>query len=356
MTVAGIHPWATTEMTAQLGEAAGVDSLWAGDHLLGLFHPDLWSEMDYSTMLADPDGWYDPYMVGAALSQTSSKPFGTCVTDATRRRAIDVARSALTMQHLNTGGFILGVGSGEAQSLVPFGYDFSRPVNTIENFLIELRSLLDTGRMPTGIGRIGIPLRSDAGSPQVWVAGHGPRMLRLTGQHGDGWIPGWPMTAAEYARRRELINQIAADGGRPRPTAGLVLICALGQSRETMLEQFDTNPLAKTIGLYASAEIWQKHGQTHPINPASKGFVDLIIHELNAERLREIAPTIPVEIVEEILYLGNAEEIANRARAYADAGLEYAILGNFSGIVGGATEVQQLIPDFIHLVNLLKEM
>ena len=26
-------------------------------------------------------------------------------------------------------------------------------------------------------------------TPEVWIAGHGPRMLRLTGEYGDGWYP-----------------------------------------------------------------------------------------------------------------------------------------------------------------------
>jgi alkanesulfonate monooxygenase SsuD/methylene tetrahydromethanopterin reductase-like flavin-dependent oxidoreductase (luciferase family) len=34
-------------------------------------------------------------------------------------------------------------GSGEAESLIPFGYDFSASVARTEEFLVELRALLD---------------------------------------------------------------------------------------------------------------------------------------------------------------------------------------------------------------------
>ena len=58
----------------------------------------------------------------------TDRPFGISVTDATRRGAADLARTALTLNDLNPGGFILGIGSGEAESLLPFGYPFDKPV------------------------------------------------------------------------------------------------------------------------------------------------------------------------------------------------------------------------------------
>ncbi|MGI9146960.1 MAG: hypothetical protein ACR2IK_10480 [Chloroflexota bacterium] len=54
----------------------------------------------------------------------------------------------------------MGIGSGEAENLVPFGYPYERPVAVTEAFLQILRHLLDTGRMPFGPGRIGLPLES----------------------------------------------------------------------------------------------------------------------------------------------------------------------------------------------------
>ena len=68
-------------------------------------------------------------------------------------------------------------------NLTPFGYAYDRPVHNTEGFLKTLRPLLDTGRTPTGGAMLGLPLASDAGRPKIWVAGHGPRMLRLTGQY-----------------------------------------------------------------------------------------------------------------------------------------------------------------------------
>ena len=193
-------PMESTTQMMEVYEQVGFDSYWAPDHLLGVFHPDLWSETPLSALAADPDAFYDPFVYGAVVGTMTDRPFGISVTDATRRGAADLARTALTLNDLNPGGFILGIGSGEAESLLPFGYPFDKPVGILEDVLRDLRSLLDTGRMADGgVGRMGLPLQAEGrGKPPVWVAGHGPRMLRLTGQYGDGWIPAWWMKPEEY--------------------------------------------------------------------------------------------------------------------------------------------------------------
>ncbi len=89
--------------------------------------PRCGSDIPLSDLAADPDAFYDPFCYGAVVGTMTDKPFGISVTDATRRGAADLARTALTLNDLNPGGFILGIGSGEAESLVPFGYPFDTP-------------------------------------------------------------------------------------------------------------------------------------------------------------------------------------------------------------------------------------
>jgi phthiodiolone/phenolphthiodiolone dimycocerosates ketoreductase len=333
----------------------GADSLWAPDHILGVFHPALWSEMAYSSLAADPDAFYDPWILGGALGQQTEIPFGLSVTDATRRRAPDVARSALTLQHLCKGGFNLGVGSGEAESLVTFGYDFSRPVARTEEFLEELRVLLDTGRMPdpTMSGRMGLPLESAKGRPKVWLAGHGPRMLRLTGQYADGWLPAWPMAPEEYGEKRSTIAQHAAAAGRPEPEYGLLIFMVLGRSKEHIAQLMDEDPLGKLFALFCPADRWNAHGYDHPFGNESKGFIDLVVHDLDPNELRDLAPKLPLELVEEVVFMGSPEEIAERVAGYARHGCEHIVLGNMTGVVGGLPEIEASGPGLFQLRETL---
>jgi hypothetical protein len=45
--------------------------------------------------------------------------------------------------------------------------------------------------------------------------------------------------------------------------------------------------------------------------------VDLIYHDLDPEQLRELAPTIPFELIEEFMFIGKASEIADRVSGHS---------------------------------------
>ncbi len=333
-------PFGSTEQLLPIYEDVGFDSYWAADHILGMFHPALWAETPLSALAADPDAFYDPFCYGAKVGTMTSKPFGISVTDATRRGAADLARTALTLNDLIPGGFILGIGSGEAESLLPFGYPFDRPVGILEEVLVELRCLLDTGVMPQGVGRMGLPLEAEGrGKPAVWIAGHGPRMLRLTGQYGDGWIPCWWMTPDVYGKSLATIAGHAAAAGRPTPEASLLPFVLFAESIDRAAEMFENEPLGKLFGLFAMGSMWEANGLTHPLGNDSKGFIDVIIHGLDPDDLRDLAPTIPFEMVQQVLFIGNAEDLGSQFEAYARNGLEHVVLANITGVVGGMDEI-----------------
>ena len=350
-------PLDSTDMMLPLYEEMGADSYWAPDHILGVFHPGLWSEIPLSAMAADPDAFYDPFVYGAVVGTKTDKPYGISVTDSTRRRAADLARTALSLHDLIPGGFILGIGSGEAESLTPFGYPFDKPVALLEECLIELRSLLDEGVMPEGVGRMGLPLEyGDKGGPAVWVAGHGPRMLRLTGQYGDGWIPAWGMSPEEYGDKLRTIAGHAEAAGRPTPEAGMLPFTLFSESQERSEEMFEAEPLGKLFGLFAMGHVWEEHGLEHPLGNDSKGFIDVIMHGLDPDDLRDIAPTIPFEMVKQVLFVGNAEELASQFEAYAKQGLEHIVLGNLTGVVGGMDEIMARGAELPTLTAALREL
>ena len=357
ITLPAQYPFASTEQMLPLYEQMGADSYWAPDHILGVFHPGLWSEIPLSALASDPDAFYDPFVYGVKIGAMTDKPYGISVTDSTRRRAIDLARTALSLNDLIPGGFILGIGSGEAESLTPFGYPFERPVALLEECLIELRSLLDHGVMPEGAGRIGLPLEAPGrGKPAVWVAGHGPRMLGLTGRYGDGWIPAWWMSAEEYGQKLQVIRNHAAAAGRPAPEAGMLPFCLFAHSAERAAEMFEAEPLGKLFGLFAMGSMWEANGLVHPLGNDSQGFIDVIIHDLDADDLRDLAPTIPFEMVQQVLFVGNAQEIGSQLEAYARAGLEHAVLANLTGVVGGMDEIMARGLEFPELMAVLREL
>lgn len=340
LSLGAIHPHRVNEQMVALAESIGADSAWAVDHMLGTNHPALYPETGMAQFMPDPDAFLDPWIVLAALAGRTSLPLGLCVTDALRRGAGDVARAALSLQHLIPGGFHLGIGAGERENLEPYGQSFERPVARTEAFLEELRSLLDTGRSRRHGGRLGVPLQSGAGRCKVWVAGHGPRMLRLTGTFGDGWLPAWTMTPTEFATRLATINDHAAQASRPPVETSMLISVLLAPSREAAAEAFEREPLAKLFALIASADQWERHGLEHPEGPGSRGLVDLVVHDLDPDGLRDIAPRIPFALLEEVLFIGSVDEVVDRIAPYHRVGLDRTILANMTGIVGGAAEVR----------------
>ncbi|HEY2193432.1 MAG TPA: LLM class flavin-dependent oxidoreductase [Actinomycetospora sp.] len=347
-------PTAGAEMTIDAAHALHADSLWSFDHLLGVFHPALYGEMEFAQLVPDPDGLFDPFCLCAWAARSTDLPLGIAVTDGIRRGAADVARSALTLQHLCKGGFNLGVGAGEAENLVPFGYSFERPVATTEAFLADLRQLLDQGTMPRHGGRLGLPLRSEAGQPRVWIAAHRPRMLRLVGRYGDGWLPVDAPTADEYAQLKTAVLDQARRAGRPDPEASLFIFLVLGESRARLREMFDASPLAKLFALWmAPAAAWTKYGLPNPAGESGRAYIDIIPHRLDPAALREFAPRIPFELIEEYVFMGNAVEVAERLGRYANAGLEHPVILNLTGLVGGMDEAMARGPELGTLRGLL---
>jgi len=327
-------------MALRGAEVVGVDDVWVLDHMMGLTHPGVWPLFPASVALPDPDALLDPFCVAAALGPTTALPMGLCVTDATRRRGPDLARAALTLQDACRGGFTLGIGSGEAESILPFGYDYSAPVAMVESALRDIRSLLDHGRMPDGVGRTGLP--REGGIPGVWVAAHAPRMLRLTGTYADGWLP-LASPVDRYRAQYDVIKDAAKRAGRPTPVASLVPATIFGDSREHVLTVLEQVPVARLIAYYLPAATWHAHGLEHPGGPDCRGQVDIIPHTIPAEQLIEIAARIPVELVEELVWLGNAEEIAARIAPYAEVGTTHLMLGDVTGTTYAPAETARVL-------------
>ena len=356
LTLPTLHSIELNEQVARAMAALGAESVWVADHMLGVVHPSLWAETPASTVLPDPDAWLDPFCVAAVLGRQTDLLLGTAVTDGTKRRGADLARTALTLHHGSRRGFVLGIGAGEAESLVPFGYDFSKPVGRLEETLVELRSMLDTGRMPdNGLGRTGLILEGPLGRPQVWVAATGERSLKLTGMYGDGWLP-IGVTPEEYARKRAIVADAAHSAGRKTPVAALAPVILLGRSLDHVAAALDEYPVTKLITLFASADLWRRHGLTHPSGAGSRGPLDALPHAVAPETLRALARTIPFAMIKEFVLMGNPADIAARLQPYAAAGLEHAVFGDITGLAYPPAESAELMGELKALFALAHAM
>ena len=105
-------------------------SIWLPDHLVSFWPDSIWTPefTDLATVSPSPHRLLDAMAVAAAAAvMTSNVPIATSVVDTVRRHPSSLAQTALTIDHLSGGRFILGVGSGETENTVPYGFDFYRP-------------------------------------------------------------------------------------------------------------------------------------------------------------------------------------------------------------------------------------
>lgn len=180
-------------------EAAGFDSVWAGDSLL-------------ARPRADPLA-----LLAAVAARTERVLVGTAVLLPSLWSGEQLAQTTATVDALSAGRFVLGVGAGPGTPGVRadhelVGRDFERRASGSIAVVRRARELW------TGSGSDGeqmYPRPGRTGGPPIWIGGHGPRTLERTGRHGDGWFP-TATSHDHYASGLARVVESAEAAGRSR--------------------------------------------------------------------------------------------------------------------------------------------
>lgn len=114
-----------------------------------------------------------------------------------------------------------GGGGRERENLDPYGLGCSEPVSRLEEALQIIRMCfshqgpIDFSGRYYRLDHAVMDLCAPKGkTPEIWIWGQGPRMLRLTGQYGDGWYPTGITSPEEYAAKLALMRSAAQEAGR----------------------------------------------------------------------------------------------------------------------------------------------
>jgi phthiodiolone/phenolphthiodiolone dimycocerosates ketoreductase len=297
---------------------------------------------------ASPHTHFDPLMMmGAAGAATTSIKVGVCVTDTIRRHPAMLAQAALTADHLAQGRAILGLGSGETMNITPYGMDFTKPVGRLEEAIEVMRLLWSTDQPVDFDGRF-FQLRDavlglepyEGRPPQVWLAAHGPRMLRITGRLADGWLP-TNIRPDAYAEKLAAIRESAEAAGRDpdaiTPSMLAYVICAPDEETlERMLESPMVRMLFAAVDL--PAETYARHGSTSPFEGGT-GFHSFLPTTVTRAEAERIIGHIPGGIVREHTLCGTPEMIAEQIRGYQQAGLRDVVLWNITPFADASLSV-----------------
>jgi phthiodiolone/phenolphthiodiolone dimycocerosates ketoreductase len=335
---------------AQRAERDGFDAIWWPCHLMGWLPDSVWTrDMTELVQYQDsPHIYFDPLiMMGAAGAATSSIKVGVCVTDTIRRHPAMLAQAALTADHLASGRAILGLGSGEAMNITPYGMEFEKPVGRLEE-AIKVMRLLWGAQGPVDFDGKFFTLKDavlglapyEGRPPQVWLAAHGPRMLRITGRLADGWLP-TNIKPEAYAEKLGAIRENAEAAGRdPEAITPSMLAYVICAPDEETLERMLDAPLARVLfaAVDLPAETYERYGSTTPFEGGT-GFHSFLPTTVSRAEAERIISHIPAGIVREHTLCGTPEQIADQIRTYQQAGLRDVILWNITPFADPAQSV-----------------
>jgi F420-dependent oxidoreductase-like protein len=289
-------------------EAIGVESVWV---------PEFWAGDALSPL-------------GYLASATSSMRLATGIVQLGARTPALLAMSALSMQALSNGRFVLGVGASGPQVMEGWhGVRYDKPISRTRE-TIEIVRMITRGErleyhgeayelpLPDGEGRSIRSLMPAAHVP-IYVASLGPANLRLTGEMADGWIGNsfFPETADVFF---DPIREGVSRAGREMRDLDLTVAVSLeftddveGASRR------HAEGYAFTFGAMGSAK-------TNFYNRAfeRQGYGDDVraVQRLWLEGDREAARRrVPVAIGYGTNLLGTDETVRHRLVAYRDAGV-----------------------------------
>lgn len=315
-----------------------LDSVMTEDHFQSFLPTAIWDE-DFSWLAAQsptPHELFDyQALLGYLASRVGGLRTGVVVTEPSRRHPVLIAQTMLTLSHMTRRAPILGIGAGERENVEPYGLDFSRPVGKLEEALQIIRACL-TSQGPIHFqgehyrldGAV-MDLKAPKGkTPEVWVGARGPRMLRLTGEYGDGWYPNMIATPEEYAAKLGTVRAAAGKAGRdPQAiTPSLEQYVVVAPTEQEARAMLDTK-LMRFFGLLLPADVWRGAGSEHPFGEDFRGFVDFVPERYDRKTLEDAIAVVPTELVSEgPLMWGTPEQVASRLRAFGEAGLRHVVL------------------------------
>jgi phthiodiolone/phenolphthiodiolone dimycocerosates ketoreductase len=331
-------------------------SIWLPDHMVSFWPESIWNPefTDLATASPSPHRHLDALAVaGAAAALTENVPIATAVVDTVRRHPASLAQTALTLDHLAGGRFILGLGSGETENTVPYGFNFAKPVSRFEESLKVIRLLWETDG-PVDFDGEFFTLRHarldtepfEGRFPQLWVGANGPRMLEIAGRYADGWWPAGAWEPEEYAAKLAILRESAERAGRD-PMAIVpcnIQMCLMAADDSELAEILDA-PLVKAVLMQVSAKELALRGFEHPLGPQWGGFQDIDPAALPRERIVDMLGKTRPEMLTAMIPTGTPTQVARRLKDFVDAGLRVPKILDYGGMAGlkfGARSAQKV--------------
>ncbi|NHI83048.1 MAG: LLM class flavin-dependent oxidoreductase [Candidatus Thorarchaeota archaeon] len=337
-----LPPYERVLKNAQLIDFLGYDSMAFPDHFAGFVPESIWTTdiTPLALLQQSPHTYYElTTIMAACASVTERVKLLSSVTEPIRRHPILLAQAFLTLDHISNGRAILGIGAGEIENIEPYGLSYHGQVGKLKEALQIIRRVWNSHEPFSFEGRYWKlkdavmslrPVRPGH-PPPVWIAAHGPKMLEIAAEFGDGWLPTLlrPLDYGEklkaiLAHKRRIDRNVSF-------TAALWNWCILDEDIDAC-DKMKQTPLAKALALLYPSSEWKRLGYEHPFGDDFYSLRDYIPMRHKREEILNAIESVPPEVLNEFYMSGGTEDIISLLEKYVHEGLDHIILWNSTGM------------------------
>jgi F420-dependent oxidoreductase-like protein len=289
-----------------------------------------WTAEAYGNDAATTAAW--------VLANTTRLKVGTSIMQMPARTPAMTAMTAMTLDHLSGGRFILGLGPSGPQVVEGFhGVPYGKPLTRTREYIQIIRQILArekplefhgeiydipaTGPGTTGLGK---PLKSIThGNPDIpiYTASISPNGLRCAGEVADGVFPMMMDPASFETVYKPYLEEGFAKSSRPRSFENFAVVPGVTVIISDDLEQVRM-PVKMHMSLYIGG-MGARDKNFYNDLAKRMGFEEAAIQIQNLYldgKKGEAAAAVPDELVDACHLVGPKERIVERLQAWKEAG------------------------------------
>jgi F420-dependent oxidoreductase-like protein len=289
-----------------------------------LGYDSAWTAEAYGSDAATILGWL--------AGQTERIRLGAAIFQIPGRSAAMTAMTAVTIDHLSEGRFILGLGvSGPQVSEGWHGVRFGRQLARTRDYIAVVRMALARERVVYEGETLQLPLPDGPGKAlkltiapvqeriPIYLAAVGPKNTALAGELADGWLP-YLVAPEHLGALRGPLEEGAARAGRSldgfdiAPNVPVAIGDDLAAARDAIRPV-----LALYVGGMGSREknFYNKLVVDYGFPDAARKVQDLFLDG----RREEAMAALPDELIDLVALVGPRDRVRDRLRAFRDAGV-----------------------------------
>ena len=313
-----------------------------------LGYDSVWTAEAYGSDAITPATWI--------LAQTSKIKVGTAIIQMPARTPACAAMTAMTLDQLSGGRFILGIGPSGPQVIEGWhGVAYGKPITRTKEYISIIRKILARqeplthtgehyqipfqGENATGLGK---PLKSILhGNPalKIFTAAITPAGIRCSAEVADGLFPLWLVPD-----RFELIESYLAEGfakaGHGKGLANFEIApfvpVVLGDDVDKCRQPIKANMALYIGGMGArNKNFYNDFAKRAGYEAAAAKIQDLYL----SGKKDQAAAAVPDKLVDECALVGPADRIRDRLQAWQEAARNNQIS---TLLVSGNTSVEAL--------------